>query len=213
MRAKLSLAALAVFAITMVGGALAYPGGSWLYPQTAGFSWAANFWCDLMRRPAHNGAPNPLAPVLGTLAFAALGVALVPFWQEVSRLLPARRAGFVRVAGVVSAVCTALVALLPSDRFPRLHAPVVLTAGILGMICGVLVGAFAIARRRALPLFAACSLFLLAAAMVNLVLFVRAVYFQAAETVVLPVSQKFATLGLIGWMLAGLRASADHPKR
>lgn len=208
MRAKLSLAALGVFCASMLAGAMVYPGGSWLRPQSVGFSPTENFWCDLMRQPAHNGAPNPWAPWLGTLAFAALGVALIPFWLEVSRLLAARRASFVRVAGVVSAVCTALVALLPSDRFPHLHPPIVLSAGILGMICGLLVGRLALSQRRELPLFAAASWLLLLAASANLLLYLRAIYFQAAETTALPVAQKIATFGLLVWMVAGLRASA-----
>lgn len=207
MRERLSLAALSVFCLAMLAGALTYPGGSWLHPQALGFSIVENFWCDLTRRPAHNGAPNPIAPWLGTLGFAALGVALAPFWLEVSRLLPPGRARFVRVAGVVSAVCTSLVALLPSDRFPRLHAPVVLTAGVLGLLCGVACGRAALAKRRLFPLFAAASLALLVAASVNLVLYVRAVYFHASETVVLPVAQKLATLGLLLWMVTGLRAA------
>ncbi len=212
MRAKLSLAALSVFCVAIVAGALAYPGGSWLHPQAVGFSLVENFWCDLMREPAHNGSPNRVAPWLGILGFAALGVALAPFWLEVSRLLPPRRASFVRVAGVVSAVATSLVALFPSDRFPRLHPPLVLTAGILGFICGLACGAFAISRRREQPLFAAASAGLLAAASLNLALYVRAVYFHAAETPLLPFAQKLATLGLLLWMVAGLRASADRPK-
>ncbi|RYZ07204.1 MAG: hypothetical protein EOO73_12595 [Myxococcales bacterium] len=212
MRAKLSLAALALFCVAMLAGALTYPGGSWLHPRSTGFSIVENFWCDLMRRPAHNGAPNPFAPWLGTLGFAAMGAALAPFWLEVSRLLPARRAQFVRGAGVVSAVCTALVALFPSDRFPHLHPPIVISAGTLGFACGVLTGGFALAQRRRFPVFAYASFALLLAASANLVLYVRAVYFRAAETLALPVAQKLATLGLLVWMVAGLRASASRPK-
>jgi hypothetical protein len=208
MRAQLSLAALAVSFLSMLAGALVYPGGSWLHEGTVGFSLAENFWCDLMRQPAHNGAPNRWSPWLGTLAFAALGAALVPFWLEVSRLLPQRPARFVRSAGVVSAVSTALVALLPSDRFPHLHPPIVLTAGLLGFACGVLCSGFSLAQRRASPPFAAASVWLLLTASVNIALYVRALYFQASETVWLPVSQKLATLGLIAWMVFGLRASA-----
>lgn len=211
MRAKLSLTALSLFCVAMLAGALAYPGGSWLHPHSVGFSVVENFWCDLMRRPAHNGAPNPWAPALGILAFVAIGVALVPFWLEVSRLLPPRRARFVRGAGVVSAVCTAVVALLPSDRFPSLHPPIVLSAGGLGLICGLLVGGFAISQRRQFPVFAGASLGLLLAAAANLALYLRAIYFQASETVALPVVQKLATLGLLVWMVAGLSASRPKP--
>lgn len=211
MRRKLSLALLAVFCVVMVAAAARYPGGSWLHPHTVGFSIAENFWCDLMRQPAHNGARNG-AVVLGTLGFAVLGLSLAPFWWEVSRLLPSAGARFVRAAGCVSALGTALVALMPSDRFPRWHAVVVLTTGGLGFACGVLCGAFALSRFRAQPLFAATSLFLLLCASVNLVLYVWVVYLHGPETVVLPAAQKLATLGLVAWMVAGLRVSARLPK-
>lgn len=212
MRGRLSLLALSLFCVAMVAGALVYPGGSWLYPHASGFSWLTNFWCDLTRRPAHNGVPNPWSPWLGTLGFAALGAALALFWTEVAPLLTAPRARFVRIAGVASAVGTALVALVPSDRFPALHAPVALGAGILGMMCGLWCGAFALRQRRRFPGFAAWSLVLLVAALANLLLYVRAVYFHASETLLLPLSQKLATVALIGWMLAGLRVSARRPK-
>jgi len=211
MRAKLSLAFLAVFCAAMVAAALRYPGGSWLHPHAVGFSVAENFWCDLMRQPAHNGAPNG-AVVLGTVGFAALGLALWPFWLEVSRLLPPPRSRFVRGAGGVSALGTAFVALMPSDRFPHWHGPVVLTAGGLGFICGISCAGFAVRAWRKAPLFAATSLFLLLCASLNLVLYVWVAYLRGPETVVLPVAQKLATLGLLAWMAAGLRASARLPK-
>jgi hypothetical protein len=213
MRGRLSLVALSLFCLAMVVGALLYPGGSWLHPNAAGFSWTNNFWCDLTRRPAHNGAPNPWAPWLGTLGFAALGAALALFWMEVAALLTAPRARFVKVAGVASAVATALVALVPSNRFPGLHAPVALAAGCLGIICGIFCGAFALRARRRFPAFAAWSALLLGAALANLLLYVRAVYFHASETPLLPLSQKLATVALVGWMLAGLRISARPPRR
>jgi hypothetical protein len=212
MRRRLSLLALSLFCAAMLAGALVYPGGSWLYPHSSGFSWTTNFWCDLTRRPAHNGAPNPWAPLLGTLGFAALGVALALFWMDIAALLTAARARFVRVAGVASAGATAVVALVPSDRFPALHAPIALAAGGLGIICGVLCGAFALRERRRFPGFAAWSLLLLVAAVANLLLYVRAVYLHAAETPLLPLSQKAATVALVAWVVAGLRVSARRPK-
>lgn len=213
MRAKLSLTALAASFLLMLAGALAYPGGSWLHPHSVGFSVTENFWCDLMRDPAHNGARSHLSPWLGSLAFSALGVALAPFWLEVARCLPPRSARFVRLAGVSSAVGTALVALLPSDRFPTLHPPIVLVAGISGFCCGLVYTQFVLAARRPFRLFAAASLWLLVTASLNLGLYLRAIYFRASETLWLPVSQKLATVGLVAWMLTGLAASARLPKR
>jgi hypothetical protein len=217
LHAKVSLAFVALFCGAMLGAVASYAGGSWLHPHAAGFSLLENFWCDLLREPAHDGLPNGRSVALATLGFAAISLALGPYWLEVASLLPPRRAWFVRRAGLASALATALVALLPSDRFPGAHAPAVLTAGGLGFGCGCVCGAWALGHFRAVRAFALTSLFLLCAASVNLVLYVAVAYFQAPDTVVLPAAQKLATLGLVGWMIAGLAAaragaSARRPK-
>jgi hypothetical protein len=212
-RAKLSLAALAAFVLSLAASASVYPGGSWLHPRASGgFSILENFWCDLLREPAHNGAQNTRAVTLATLAFAAIALALGPFWLEVSRLLAPGRARFVRVAGVSSALATATVAFLPSDRFPVLHAPAVLTAGGLGFACGCLCSAWALARPRQVPVFFGSSLLLVTTAAVNLGLYVYEAYFDGPSTVVLPAVQKVATLSLVVWIASGLAASANRPK-
>ena len=212
MRARLSLVGLAVFCAAMLAGAWLYPGGSWRHPQSDGFSVIENFWCDLLREPAHNGAANRWSVRLGTLGFVALGLALAPFWLEVSRLLPEPRAKLLRVCGVASAAATSLVALVPSDRFPHLHAPVALAAGGLGLFCGVSLARFAFEQRRTWPWLAATSLFLLCAATVNLALYTWVAYFHGPETVLLPAVQKLATVGLLAWMAAALVVSARLPK-
>jgi hypothetical protein len=198
---------LALFCLAMAAAMHSYAGGSWLHPQASTHLFWENFWCDLLREPAHNGLPNGPSVSLAMLGFVAIAVALGPFWLEVSQLLPARRARFVRVAGVVSAIATAIVALLPSDRFPSVHPPAVLTAGGLGFACACICSAHALARYRALPIFAASSLLLLGAAGLNLALYVRAIYFTAGESIVMPAAQKVATLALVVWMVAGLAAA------
>jgi hypothetical protein len=192
----------------MSAAMLSYPGGSWLHPHQPRFSLVENYWCDLLREPAHDGSPNACAVAFGTLGFAAISASLLPFWLELARLLPPRRALLLRVGGAVSSVATALVALLPSDRFPNAHAPTVLTAGGLGFICGCVGGAWALRHFRAMHWFAGASLVLVMLASANLGLYVAVAYFHGPDTVVLPIAQKLATVALGGWMLAGLSASS-----
>jgi len=116
------------------------------------------------------------------------------------------------VLGRVSALATLLVPLLPSDRFPKWHAPAVLTAGVCGFVCGVLCGYFAVRSYRALPGLAASSVALLLCASVNLVLYISVQYLNGPDTVILPAAQKLATLSLVVWMVTGLGASARLPK-
>jgi len=212
MLSRASLGFLALFALLITAAMWVYPGGTWQDPSAVGHRFFANYYCDLLRRPALNGKDNALGAALGTAGFACLGLALGPFWIQVSRLLGARARAFVRVAGVICAAATAVVALLPSDRFPSLHAPAVLTAGGLGLICGAACSVAAVRRRREIPAFAGASVLLLSAATLNLVLYVNVAYFDGADTIVLPASQKLATLGLIAWIVTGLSASASRPK-
>jgi hypothetical protein len=217
LRSRLSLGFLALFWGAMTVAMLSYAGGSWLHPQAASHLFFENFWCDLLREPAHNGLPNGLSVLFASIGFTALAASLAAFWLEVARLLPLGPARFVRLAGVTSAVATVVVALMPSDRFPSLHAPAVLAAGGLGFICGCLVSGWAIRHHRAVPRFALSALVLVAAAAVNLVLYVKVAYFVPSETIVLPAAQKIASIALVFWVFAGLRAaqtlSADRPKR
>lgn len=208
MRAKLSLAALAVFCVAILTAAWLYPGGDFIVEKTSGFS-LRNFWCDLLREPAYNGERNAASVRLATLAFTAIGVALLPFWLEVSRLVP-HRARLLRVAGAISAVATVMVALVPSDRFPALHGPAVLTAGGLGILCGFFVGRASLAARRRWPLFAASSAALLFFASTNMLLYVWDVYLDGPKLVLLPAVQKLATLSLMVWMVAGLAAANER---
>lgn len=202
--------ALGVFCVAMVGAMATYAGGSWLHPQAPAHLFWENFWCDLLREPAHNGLPNRRSVALASVGFVAIAAALAGFWLEVSRLLPARRARFVRVAGVISAAATVVVALVPSDRFPAIHPPAVLTAGILGFTCGCLCSAYALTHARRMPVFAVSSLVLIAAAGTNLAVYVQVAYFTATDTIVLPVAQKVATLALLVWLIAGLAAARQR---
>jgi hypothetical protein len=197
----------------MIGAMLTYAGGSWQHPQASGHLFFENYWCDLLREPAHNGRANARSVALGTVGFVALAGALATFWLESARLLPQRLARFVRVAGPLSALATAVVALVPSDRFPALHAPAVLSAGGLGFICGCLYASWALQHYREQRALALCSLLLLATATLNIALYVNVAYLRGGDSLVLPVAQKVATLALVGWVLAGLLAiSANRPK-
>ena len=191
----------------MVGAMASYAGGSWLHPEAPAHLFWENFWCDLLREPAHNGLPNSRAVTLATLGFVAIALALAAFWLEVSRLLLPGRARFVRVAGVISAAATVVVALVPSDRFPAIHPPAVLTAGGLGFACGAVCSAWAIAHFRRAPVFALSSLVLVTAAALNLALYIHVAYFKATDTIVLPISQKMASLALVLWLVSGLAAA------
>lgn len=204
LRARATLACLGGFCLAMLAATSSYAGGSWEHPQSRAHLFFENYWCDLLRDPAHNGLPNGTSVRLATLGFVTIAAGLALFWLELSALLPRLQARFLRAAGVVSSLATALVAVTPSDRCPSVHAPAVLCAGGLGFACGCLAALRALRDFRQAPWFALTSLALIALAAVNLVLYVRVAYCQGPGSLVLPAVQKLATLALLGWMTAGL---------
>jgi hypothetical protein len=212
LRARIAIACLALFCVSMGAAMASYAGGSWLHPQATSHSVLENFWCDLLREPAHNGQPNHSSARFAMLGFVSLAAGLAAFWLEIANVFEGFRRRFLRVAGLLSSLATAVVALLPSDRFPLLHAPAVLTAGGLGFACGCICSAWALRHFERARLFGVASVLLVGAAALNLGLYVWVAYLHGVDTVVLPVAQKVATLALLVWVVAGLSISAYRPK-
>jgi hypothetical protein len=212
LRARIAIACLLLFCVSMSAAVASYAGGSWLHPDAASHSLLENFWCDLLREPAHNGLPNQRAARFGMLGFVALAVSLAGFWLEMADTFHDFRRPFLRMAGSLSSLATAAVALLPSDRFPLLHAPAVLSAGGLGFACGCICSAWALRHFSRARVFGVASVLLVSAAALNLAVYVWVAYLRGVDTVVLPVAQKVATLTLLVWIVAGLSFSAGRPK-
>ena len=108
--------ALGVFVIAMTAACLSYPGGSWTLPSAEGFSLLRNFWCDLLRARAINGGDNAAGKQLAIVAFAALGLALWPFWWIAAAPLERRRGRLVWRLGGTSAAALLAMALQAAER-------------------------------------------------------------------------------------------------
>jgi hypothetical protein len=205
--ARLSWAALSLFALAIAGAAESYPGGSWTEPSSIGFSPWRNFWCDLVRTQAINGADNAASRQLSCVAFAALALALWCFWPIAGSLLAPARGALVSALGRVSTLALFGMALLPSDAHPIWHGVVALAGGGLGMSCAlaccVRLGNEA---RFGLRRLAALATLLLSAG--NAALYIYVAYAGGPETLLQPSVQKLATLALLLWMSATLRCAA-----
>jgi len=201
--------ALAVFIAAMAVAIAAYPGGSWTLPGANGFSLLRNFWCDLLRSQAINGADNAGAKLWASVGFGALGCGLWPYWWVAGSVLTGRARKLVTRLGTASAACLAAMALLPSDRFPIVHGVVALSGALLGMLAATAsVSLRAQGEPRASSRRVSGVLMLLFAAG-NALLYVHVSYLGGAETVAQPLVQKLATLLLLGWMFA----TVQHARR
>ncbi|WP_153797680.1 hypothetical protein [Foetidibacter luteolus] len=69
----------AFFLLLYIVAAWLYPGGSQAYRYAEGFSWAHNYWCNLLNEVAINGRVNPARPV-AMAGMAVLAITLSSFW-------------------------------------------------------------------------------------------------------------------------------------
>jgi hypothetical protein len=200
-----TVVALGVFVLAMTLAIASYPGGSWTTPSASGFSLARNFWCDLLRSQAINGADNASAKLLASLAFAALGVGLWPYWWVAASLLGGAARRRVSRLGTASSASLLSMAFLPSDRFPISHGVVALTGALLGMWAAGASIAERAAREPRVGVRRSAGALLIVCAAGNVALYVYVTYLGGPETVAQPILQKLATAALVIWMLSTVR--------
>lgn len=188
--------------VALMGGAVwLYPGGTWLERGSTGHAFWGNFWCDLLRAQALNGAPNPWASQLALAAMVTFAAALLAFWVVVGRLLEPRRwARWVVVLGWLSGAAVVVVGLAPSDRFPTLHPAAVAAAGsaFAAAVVGASIGLWQ--RGRGLRRATWLVFLLLPLTAINLVQYAGQVYSDAGYAPWLPGAQKLATLCVALWV-------------
>jgi len=198
-RARLSVnALLACFTLALALSVFHYPGGSWADADAEGFAFWRNYWCDLFREPAVDGAPNPLSPVLARLAFLSVAAGLLPFWWLASRRVTRPRMrrlvlglGFLCTAGLIG------VTLLTYDGFRTAHALCTTAAGAFGLAAAALV---ILDDWRCHPRSPAHAwgLALAGTAATNIAIYVPLVL-RGGDSALMPIVQKLGTVALLGW--------------
>ena len=68
-----------LFVILYIVATFYYPGGSQVNKNSIGFSWANNYWCNLLNSTAINGQVNPAKPI-AIAAMLVLCLSLSVFW-------------------------------------------------------------------------------------------------------------------------------------
>lgn len=107
---------------------LLYPGGSQANPQSIGFSWLHNYWCNLFNVEAINGQLNPARPV-ALLAMLILCVSLAMLWYILPNLF-----AFNRISSKIIQGTGLLSMLLAGLIFTPYHDLFINLAGLLGLI-------------------------------------------------------------------------------
>jgi hypothetical protein len=113
---------------------LAYPGGAHQNKHSIGYSFFTNFFSDLGRTVAHNGAPNSISASLFFAALCCAGTALVAFFIGFSVFFGKNSTvskGFAwlgSVFGVIAGLCFIGVAFTPANLAGAAHNGFVFSA-------------------------------------------------------------------------------------
>ncbi len=195
---------LLAFAALMGTAMALYPGGTWEDRHQQGHSQLRNYFCDLERPVALNGAPNELGARCADFSLVAFSLALAPFFLVAARVFPERRrlALVVGVSGVLCSLGGVGIVLVPSYRFgPLIHGVAVLLAAVPGLTAafGATLGHFG-ARANARAVFGAAASTLVVTAL-SVAVFAAQLWRGVETTTGLPVLEKLAVLCAMGWML------------
>lgn len=164
-----------------------YPGGSSYDPKSTGFSWAHNFWCNLLNEPALNGESNSARPI-AIVAMCVLAISLSLFWIIFARF--AIKNYWIKGIVLSSGILSMLASLLLFSRID--HDLVTNMASALGCIAtvGVLATLYKI-KWKGLFAFGIINLLLV---LLNTVL-----YYNKDWILFLPLVQKISFASFLIW--------------
>jgi hypothetical protein len=175
-----------LFIVLYVIAALLYPGGSGTDKTAVVYSWADNYWCNLLSEKAINGQINTARPVAVTAMFV-LCLSLSTFWilfPEKTQLKKYHRL-LIQVAGTVC-MLTSFLLLTSID-----HDLAVNTSSAFGLIA--MIGTLIALYQLKWKWFFAIGLFDLLLVALNNYLY------HSNEMMYLPVVQKFSFLSFLVW--------------
>ena len=185
----LPIAGIIAFAFLYVLASMQYPGGSQADPQSMGFSWMNNYFCNLLNETAINGKPNLGQPfALASLLVLALSLAL--FWWSFPHYLPLSQfqTRMIRITGVSSMI-------IACHLFTNInHDLITNTASLFGLIA-ILTSMWALYqnKRTAIVVFGLLNLVL--------VLINNWLYYDASLIKYLPLVQKISFASVLIWII------------
>ncbi|OYY23952.1 MAG: hypothetical protein B7Y69_03295, partial [Sphingobacteriia bacterium 35-40-8] len=185
----LPISGIIAFAVFYVLASLQYPGGSQADPQSIGFSWMNNYFCNLLSPIAINGQANVGQPfALFSLLVLALSLAL--FWWSFPNYLPLSQfqTKIIRIAGVSSMIIACLL-------FTNINHDVITnTASLFGLIA-ILTSMWAIYQNKLMGIFI-FGLFNLFLVLIN-----NWLYYDASLIKYLPLVQKISFASVLIWII------------
>jgi hypothetical protein len=178
---------IAIFVILYLLATRYYPGGSQADRTSVGFSWANNYWCNLLDKKAINGSENISRPIammgmLVLLLSLSVFFYVVPYYSEINDRLK-------RMTIFSGITCVATVLFLETGY----HDLVLNIAGVFGFIAfGGIVSIMLKMKWYGLALAGFINLFLVA---INNLLYYNQEWIQFLPTV-----QKITFLSFLIWI-------------
>jgi hypothetical protein len=176
-----------IFILMYVVATLYYPGGSQADKAAKGFSWAHNYWCNLLNEKGINGEPSS-SPMVALPALGVLCVTMAFF----AYLFP-MQVGFsrrVRVLLQVAGIASMVVALFLFTEFHDWVINVASTLGLVGVV-GTMVGLRMLKWR---------CLFWMGILNLLLVILNNVLYYNEPLMFALPLVQKITFLSFLLWI-------------
>ncbi len=166
-----------------------YPGGSQFNPNSTGFSWADNYWCNLLYEEAINGETNPARP------FAIVGMgflcgSLALFFYMFPKYYPLNKIWdrIIQISGVLS--------MLLAASISTEHHDIMTTLSSLSGLC-TLVGILMSLYKNKLRGFMYTAFFCIILLGVN-----NYIYYSENYLYYLPIIQKITFAVILLWVIA-----------
>ncbi|WNH10313.1 hypothetical protein [Thalassobellus suaedae] len=189
----LPIVGMLVFVIFYVIAIMQYSGGSYVYPNQAGFNFKTNYLCDLLNVQTINGLQNT-ARTYARLALATLCFSLILLWIYLPKLFTVKSKAqkIMRTAGILAMTITLFLA---SD----VHDIVLRIAGVFGTIALIIA---------IVELYIDRYTLLFVLGIICLILFLTNYYIYETELLLdtLPLIQKITFIFCIFWFMLLNRA-------
>lgn len=119
-----------IFVLLYIYAAAIYPGGSPSDPNSVGFDWFNNLWCNLMEEKAINGQDNPARPV-SLFAIVLLGLSMTIFFFQFAKYFEKHKI-WKRVI-VITGVLSMLSAAFIFTSYHDIMTTVLSLSGLIGI--------------------------------------------------------------------------------
>ena len=120
-----------IFIALYIYSANVYPGGSPIDPNSVGYDWLNNFWCNLMSENAINGNENP-ARSISIFAIVVLGCSMLIFFFQFTKYFVKSR--FLTITIQATGALAMLSAALIFTKYHDVMTTILSICGLIGIL-------------------------------------------------------------------------------